>query len=277
MNFFAMTVSLVLAAGESEKPASAAEVQQLRQEVARLRQVVTLLLQDQQQKNAQMLKLLESGGGVPPKFDSPAVALPLQSSKAAPARAANGKITGKVNGDVSDVYVFVEDLKAAPVKNQTLEIKQEGKQFSPRVAVVPRGTKLVFPNLDSVFHNVFSTSAGNSFDLGTYKAGEPPKSVVMTTPGLVDVFCNLHAKMSAQVLVVPNTKYVKVDKDGRFRLDGVPGGTHKLVAWTPGAKPASAAVTVPENGEVNAELTLNVDADRAHLNKYGQPYGSYED
>jgi plastocyanin len=275
MTLLAMTVTLLLGA-ENEKPASAAEVQQLRQEVARLRQVVTLMLQDQQQKNAQLLKLLESGGGVPPKFDAPAVTVPLAQSKP-PAKAPKGAVSGKVNGDASDVYVFVEDLKAAPVKNQTLEIKQENKQFSPRVAVVPRGTKLVFPNLDGVFHNVFSTSAGNSFDLGTYKAGDAPKSVVMTTPGLVEVFCNLHSKMSAQVLVVPNTKYVKADKDGRFRLDGVPGGTHKLVAWTPGAKPVSAAVTVPDNGEVNAELTLNVDADRAHLNKFGQPYGSYED
>ena len=40
--------------------------------------------------------------------------------------------------------------------------------------MVQTGTSVVFPNFDSVYHNVFSNSPRNSFDLGTYQAGEKP-------------------------------------------------------------------------------------------------------
>src|SRR6478735_6502272 len=103
-------------------------------------------------------------------------------------------VTGQVNlkGNKSaDVFVYVEDVRGPLAKGQ-FEIQQKDKQFQPRVAVVQRGTTLTFPNYDAVFHNVFSVSPGNSFDLGTYQAGEPAKSAVMTAPGVVDIFCNLH-------------------------------------------------------------------------------------
>ena len=51
-----------------------------------------------------------------------------------------------------------------------VEIKQQDKQFSPAVAVVPVGTRLSFPNLDTVFHNVFSKTPNDAFDLGVVKA-----------------------------------------------------------------------------------------------------------
>ena len=98
-----------------------------------------------------------------------------------------------------------------------MEIKQEGRQFNPRVAVVQTGTNLMFPNMDAVYHNVFSNSPRNSFDLGTYQAGDKARSVTVTGPGVVDIFCNIHQKMSAKVLVVPSVLYAKVHPDGTFR------------------------------------------------------------
>ena len=55
------------------------------------------------------------------------------------------------------------------------------------LAVVQTGTQVVFPNLDTVFHNVFSNSPKNSFDLGSYRSGDKPRSVIMTSPGLVEI------------------------------------------------------------------------------------------
>ena len=148
-------------------------------------------------------------------------------------------IDGKVSisgGDLSDVYVFVENVRGAPVRGRTIEIKQENKQFSPRLAVVQAGTQVVFPNLDTVFHNVFSNSPKNSFDLGSYRAGDKPRSVIMTSPGLVEIFCNVHQKMNANVMVVPNNLYTKVRADGSFHIENVPVGARKLVAWSPNTK-----------------------------------------
>jgi plastocyanin len=187
-------------------------------------------------------------------------------------------VSGQVNvkgGKPSDVFVYVEDVRA-PLAKGTFQIQQKDKQFQPRVAVVQRGTTLVFPNYDAVFHNVFSVSPGNNFDLGTYQAGEPARSAVMTTPGVVDVFCNLHSRMSASVLVVPSALFARASADGKFRIENVPVGTHRLVAWTPNGAPAMQQVEVGTGG-AEASFSIEVAEKATHTNKYGQPYGSYGD
>jgi hypothetical protein len=144
------------------------------------------------------------------------------------------------------------------------------------VAVVPWGTKVAFPNLDSIFHNVFSVSVGNEFDLGTARKGDPVKNHVMSKPGVVEIFCNMHSRMSATVLVTPNNLFTRVGADGSFRLDNVPTGSHKISAWAGGANVASQTVDVGAGG-AQVELQLDVTEAAAHKNKLGQPYGSYGD
>ena len=74
--------------------------------------------------------------------------------------------------------------------------------FTCSITGFGRGTTVTFPNYDAVYHNVFSPSPGNTFDLGSTRAGDKPGQVALTTPGVVDVFCNIHSKMSAKVLVL---------------------------------------------------------------------------
>src|SRR5262249_43068306 len=151
-------------------------------------------------------KLLQSGGqlpstsALPPPVTPSAGGGPATSSGTAPTSAPTttamtkgpgervGVVTGRVEsrgGAIREAYVYVDMAKGGGGRGHTLEIKQKDKQFSPQTAVVQRGTSVVFPNLDSVFHNVFSTSGRNSFDLGSYRSGDTPRSVVLTTPGVV--------------------------------------------------------------------------------------------
>ena len=160
--------------------------------------------------------------------------------------------------------------------HKPIEIKQEGRQFNPRVAVVQSGTNVTFPNMDSVYHNVFSNSPRNAFDLGTYQAGDKARSVTVTGPGVVEVFCNLHQKMSAKILVVPNALYTKVRPDGTFRLESVPAGARRLVAWSPETKPAAQRVEVT-GATTEVSFSLEHQDPAAHANKFGQAYGSYKD
>jgi plastocyanin len=170
--------------------------------------------------------------------------------------------------------VFDENLSDPPAKGHSLEIRQKDKQFTPQVAVVPWGASVYFPNADAVAHNVFSPSKRRTFDLGLLKAGERGSPVVMRGPGLVEVFCDIHEKMWASLLVVPNSVYVKVDADGKFRLPGVPVGERVIAAWTAGADPVKQTVMLTGAGAA-VNLTLPVSSHRAHNNKSGQPYGSY--
>ena len=267
------------------------EIAKLQKELAEQRALLLKILELQAERDQQMLRLAQGLSVAPmeplpvvpppPAVSAPVATVPAEprvAEVAAPSRkGATATVTGalKVKNAQGPAYVFVEDVKG-PLANGSIEIKQEDKQFSPRVAVVPWGTKVTFPNHDSIFHNVFSVSVGNEFDLGTARKGDPVKSHVMTRPGVVEIFCNMHARMSATVLVTPNNLFTKVGADGTFRLDGVPVGSHKISAWAGGATVATQAVDVTAAG---AQVVLQLDTAEpgAHKNKLGQPYGSYGD
>jgi plastocyanin len=295
----AMTVALApLAAAAADKaaepaPPTAADFAQLKKEVADQRALIIQMMQVEQQRYDMLLKLLQSGGQLTPGTAlPPPVPVPGTSAAPAPAGPASagsspakgggervGTVTGRVearNGQLKDAYVYVDMAKGSSGRGHTLEIKQKDKQFWPQTAVVLRGTSVSFPNLDPVFHSVFSTSGRNSFDLGSYRSGDPAKSVVLTTPGVVEVFCNIHAKMNASILVVPGSLYTKVGADGSYRIENVPVGSRRVVAWSPSAKPTQQKIEVGSGGG-QANFTLDVEAAKQHTNKLGQPYGSYKE
>ncbi len=264
------------------------EIARLEKELADQRALLIRILQLQVEHDQQMLRLAQGQQMLPVAAVEPApgpvVAKQVETREpaATPVPTRGGKqptaaVTGrvKVTGANGPAWVFIDDVKGAPA-NGTMEIRQEGKQFQPRTVVVPRGTKVNFPNFDSIFHNVFSVSEGNTFDLGTARAGDPVKSHVMMNPGVVEIFCNMHSRMSASVLVAPSGLFAKVESDGSFKIDGVPLGAHKISAWAGGESIASRSIDVSSNGG-EVELTLNAAAAGAHKNKLGQPYGSYAD
>jgi plastocyanin len=172
-------------------------------------------------------------------------------------------------------YVYVENVMAPAVKGQHKVIEQAGKKFVPNWAVIQRGTAIAFPNNDNIYHNVFSLSAGNSFDLGLYNSGGDPKSHTFSEAGPVDVYCNIHPQMAASVLVVPNKHFAKVKADGSFEIQGVPSGKRKVVAWAPGSRSSSEWVEVGAGGTADVNLKLESKSP-GHKNKAGQAYGSYE-
>lgn len=204
-----------------------------------------------------------------PKPRAPVAAAPVRRP---PPRAETGNIVGKVTG-ASDAIVYVEDIVVATKGTATM--KQENKTFTPGVLVVQKGTTVQFPNLDAFFHNVFSVTPDNSFDLGSYRQGET-KGVTMTKPGVVSVYCNMHPQMVGHILVVPNGNYVRAGSDGFFRLQNVPAGRHRIVAWAPDAKAVATEAEVSETEAVTVELELKKGHRGPHLKKDGLPYGSYE-
>ncbi len=191
--------------------------------------------------------------------------------------AATGSIRGRVEvpGGEPVAYVYVENVFEPAVHGHKEVIQQKQKQFVPRWAVVQRGTTIEFPNNDSIYHNVFSLSSGNSFDLGLYNSSGEAKSQTFNEPGAVDIYCNIHPQMIASTLVVPNRYFAKVKGDGTYELAGVPAGKRKIVAWAPGSHLTSQWVQLDAGG--SAELNLKLESKAAgHKNKAGRAYGSYE-
>ena len=183
---------------------------------------------------------------------------------------------GRKVSDVSDVVVYVEGVKTRP-RPARATVTMKGKAFRPRVVAVAVGGTVDFPNQDPIFHNVFSVSGENRFDLDLYKR---PKSGSWTFqhPGIVRVYCNIHPQMSAVVLVRDNPYFTKASADGSFLIEDVPAGKYALRAWQERAGEGSVEITVTASDETSAELTLDASKWKRvrHKNKFGKDYSGDE-
>ena len=87
------------------------------------------------------------------------------------------------------VFFIAQTANAAEV-----EIGQKNKQFTQTKLTINKGDSVKFTNEDPFFHNVFSLSEVQSFDLGSYPKGES-KTVVFDKAGTVEVECAIHPNM----------------------------------------------------------------------------------
>jgi len=161
-------------------------------------------------------------------------------------------------------------VEPSPLPEPT-EVVTSRKQFIPRVAAVPQGSEVAFPNADPILHNVFSVSGRNRFDLGFYRKGES-KSHTFDHPGVARIYCNVHHDMIAHVLVLETPFYTRPERDGSFRLGGLPAGPGTLTAWHERSRENSVELTVPTAAPVEIRLEIDRPLVPKHKNKFGKPY-----
>ncbi len=221
-----------------------------------------------------------------------AAVLFLSALVAAPARGQEGR-SGGVRVSVSlvtargaveparDAAVWIEGaFGGAPrVKGKVAaQVAQRKKTFEPHVEVLRVGSTVAFPNLDRIYHNVFSLSEIAPFDLGLYRNGAS-RSLAFPRPGVVRIYCNIHPAMAAFLVVVNSDAFGKTGPDGSVELREVPVGTWTVSAWHEKGGEGQARVTV-EAGR-SAGLDLRLDASRwrplQHKNKYGKDYPAPDD
>ncbi len=148
-----------------------------------------------------------------------------------------GTITGTVKcrraRHSGDAVVYIEkvgDNNYDPPTEHGV-VDQLNLVFVPHVIAVQKGTTVDFPNSDQVRHNVFSTpDCCNQFNLGTYDVGAS-KPVNFDKSCEVPLLCNVHAEMSAFVVVIDNPYFGVTEKDGSFRIENVPPGAYRLKTW----------------------------------------------
>jgi plastocyanin len=163
-------------------------------------------------------------------------------------------------------------LPGTPSGAGSARLVSQDKRFAPHVAVVPRGASLSFPNLDAIYHNVFSTTPGQSFDMGLYRRGAS-RERRFDSAGLVSVYCNIHPQMAAYIRVVDGA-WALTGANGEFALDGVAPGRYSVHVWH--ERGGEREMTTQVRAQAVSEIRLVLDASRyqsaAHKNKHGEDY-----
>jgi plastocyanin len=171
-----------------------------------------------------------------------------------------GAVAGQKDPDPSPAVVWLEGATAARSEARSVEIRQEGLEFRPRILAIPAGSTVKFPTGDDIFHNVFSYSKAQRFDLGRYPKGES-KDVLFEKKGQVDVRCEVHNHMRAYVHVFDHPYFAVAAPDGTYSIPKVPPGKYTLVAWKEFFDPVRQDVEVKADG-AKVDVTLSVLLDR---------------
>jgi plastocyanin len=180
-------------------------------------------------------------------------------------------IAALVRGAAGEVVFRLADAKGAPVGDAVVslvpldaptkisapvapfELSQSGQEFSAYVTPLLVGTAVVFPNRDSVAHQVYSLSPAKKFTFPLYKPGTEP-TVVFDQPGVVVLGCNIHDWMSAYIVVLATPWFARTPADGTATIAAVPPGRYRAEVWQPRLAKAE-----------TRELTVAADAAPASL------------
>lgn len=212
--------------------------------------------------------------GLPPEGESPTsssatgtirgrvdVRVDRSVRDARPDPGALGMSRGRDPADRRSSVVYLESAPRAAFESdedRRARLNQRDERFVPHVLAVTAGTWVDFPNSDMTYHNVFSLSKGNEFNLGRYASGRS-RAVRFNRPGIVRVFCEIHSHMSAFILVFAHRFFGVTDDDGRYRIEGLPPGTYTLAVWneTLSGEPPRRQVTIGDGGgDVTADFSI---------------------
>jgi plastocyanin len=177
--------------------------------------------------------------------------------------ASTGGVRGQVQGPPAghtpsakfdDTIVYLVPHEPEPESGHAkanLIVDENG--FTPHVLPVSVGTRVIVRNKNHLFHNAFSVSPAKSFDVGAVPPGEE-RSVVFDRAGVVAMFCELHPKESATIVVVPTRRFARVDPSGSFHFSRVPPGAYTLNAWHPERGEVKREVQMPARGDLQVTL-----------------------
>jgi plastocyanin len=188
--------------------------------------------------------------------------------------------------DFSGVVVWLEPLNSALPETPdppAARMIQKDKTFTPHVLAIRTGTTVDFPNFDPIFHNAFSNYDGKTFDIGLYPPGSS-RGVRFNRPGVVRVFCNIHAAMSAVIVVLNSPYFATTRKDGSFEIQGVPPGEYRARVFHERATQATLDALdrrfgVAEGAIALAPISLSETGylPLPHTDKFGHAYHSAPD
>ena len=108
---------------------------------------------------------------------------------------------------------------------------QVDRQFAPHFLTVQKGTKVRFPNSDSIKHHVYSFSPAKRFEL-LLKRGSEEDPLLFDKTGIVELGCNVHDWMLGYIYIVDTPYFAHTNKQGLASI-ALPIGEFEVSIWHP--------------------------------------------
>jgi len=160
-----------------------------------------------------------------------------------------------------ETVVWIADVKTGkslPIEKRA-ELSSIDCVLEPPVQAVVVGTTVNVFNDDRSIHRLAFFRIGTHdtvmpfFNLGQVVASER----LAKQPGIVEVRCKQHLWTRGYIAVFDHPYFAVAEDDGSFKIDSLPPGNYRVMAWHPGlTKPVEQRVQVAANG--TAKLTFSL-------------------
>ena len=133
---------------------------------------------------------------------------------------------------LANAVLLIEEIEAGkPFATAEAAISQLKCRYDPHVIVMRSGESLSIKNEDPVLHNVHAYQGKSSlFNLAQPSKGQLTERQIKNA-GVVRLKCDVHAWMSAYVVVVDSPYVTLSDENGGYSIGDVPPGEYSLTLW----------------------------------------------
>jgi len=157
-------------------------------------------------------------------------------------------------GHLANVILTVAGAKG-PAPAETI-VANDKCAFVPRVSMIRPGGALKMTSKDPMLHTMHAAGAdGRAF----FNVSIPMPNVTLSRSiakaGLATLSCSTHTWMRGYLLVTDEVSVV-TGADGRFRIDGLPAGTHELRVWHETLKAAPVKIVVKDGEAASLDIAL---------------------
>lgn len=166
------------------------------------------------------------------------------------------------NGNLQWVMVFVKSGLPAgntyAVPTDPVMLDQQGCMYSPHVFGVRTGQKVKIVNSDATLHNIHPLPVVNTpFNIGMpLKGMSQEKTFDKAELPPFHIKCDVHKWMSAYCAVFDHPFFAVTDKDGNFKISGLPAGTYTIEAWQEKLGTQDQSVTVTGTDSKTADFSF---------------------
>lgn len=152
-------------------------------------------------------------------------------------------------GEFADVVVYLKGAKGA-AKTEPLLVDQKDCVYHPYVAVAQAGQPIHVRNSDAFMHNVhvMPKVAPNKEDNKAQFPKTPDLKYSFQPEPFVTFKCDVHPWMFSYIYVTDSPYFAVSQKDGTYKITGVPAGKYTLVAEHRRAGKSEAEIEVTDAG-----------------------------
>jgi plastocyanin len=162
---------------------------------------------------------------------------------------------------VKNVVVSLENVAAGKRHDPEMIIVNNSKcRFVPRIQAAMVGDTYELKNSDPIIHNTMFHLNQDGFTL--LSVALPPsvnsiKRPLIKNEGVINVKCNAHSFMRANILVFSHPYFAVTDENGNFEISNIPPGHYKIKIWHELFSEQEREITIVSNQKTNFTLPLN--------------------